>query len=117
MIPNISTVEQFSPTSLEVSFIETLIFYTCLDSFNESIDSKGYLYQKTKEGSKFIHDVCDVLWKIADSDEHFEQRVNEYEHLLKQANPNKNEPLTILRFQRVNNFRTVNRTAQGGETH
>jgi hypothetical protein len=117
MIPNINTVEQFSPTSLEIAFIETLIFYTCLDSFNEAIDSRGNIFQKTKEGSKFIHDLSDVLWTIADRDEYFEQRVDEYADLLKRANSSQNEALTVLLNQRVNNFRTVNRNAVGGDKH
>lgn len=117
MIPNINTLEQTTPTSLEVAFIETLIFYTCLDSFNEAIDSQGNIFQKTKEGSKFIHDLSDVLWTIADRDEYFEQRVDEYADLLKRANSSKNESLTVLLNQRVNNFRTVNRHAVGGDKH
>lgn len=116
MIPNINTTEQVSPTSLEIAFIETLIFYTCLDSFNEAIDSNGYVFQKTKDGAKHIHDITSTLWQIADSDECFEQRVIEYEHILKSANPKKNEPLTMLRFQGVNNFKFVNQTRKGGET-
>ena len=117
MIPNINTVEQFTPTSLEIAFIETLIFYTCLDSFNEAIDSRGNIFQKTKEGSKFIHDLNNVLWTIADRDEYFDQRVDEYADLLKRANSSQNEPLTVLLNQRVNNFRTVNRHATGGDKH
>lgn len=117
MIPNINTVEQFSPTSLEVAFIETLIFYTCLDSFNEAIDSNGNIFQKTREGTAFIRDLTEVLWKIADKDEYFEQRVDEYADLLKRANSSRNEPLTILLNKRVDNFRTVNRNAVGGDKH
>lgn len=117
MIPNINTVEQFSPTSLEIAFIETLIFYTCLDSFNEAIDSNGNIFQKTREGTAFIRDLTEILWKIADKDEYFEQRVDEYADLLKRANSSKNEPLTILLNKRVDNFRTVNRNAVGGDRH
>lgn len=114
MIPNINTVEQFSPTSLEVAFIETLIFYTCLDSYDEATDSNGFLYQKTREGTKAIHDFTALLWKIADKDPYFEQRVDEYADLLKRATKGKNEALTVFNTKQVNNFRTVNRNAVGG---
>ena len=117
MIPNINTLEQISLTSLETSFIETLIFYTCLDSYGEVTDSDGFLYQKTREGAKFIHDVVSLLWQIADKDADFDKRVDEYEQLLKQANHGKNEALTVFSDRRVNNFRTVNRHAKGGDKH
>lgn len=114
---NINIVSRVTPTELETAFIETLIFYTCLDSYSEAYDRNGYLFQKTKEGAKFIHDVAEILWKIAEQDEHFEKRVNEYEQLLKQVKHNSNEALTILTVNRVNNFRTVNRHATGGDNY
>lgn len=111
-----NTVEKITPTSLEISFIETLIFYTCLDAYNEAIDSKGNIFQKTREGSAFIRDVAEILWKIADSDPSFDERVAEYEDLLKRANNKQNEPLTIMLNNRVDNFRTVNHSRRGGES-
>ena len=111
-----NTVEKITPTSLEISFIETLIFYTCLDAYDEAIDSKGNIFQKTREGSAFIKNVAEVLWKIADNDPAFEERISEYEDLLKQANSLENEPLTIMLNRRVDNFRTVNHTRKGGDT-
>lgn len=114
---DINFVNRITPTDLEVSFIETLIFYTCLDSYGEVTDSEGFLYQKTRDGAKFIHDVVALLWKIADKDEDFMKRVEEYEHLLKQATKGKNEALTVFHDRRVNNFRTVNQQAKGGDAH
>lgn len=111
-----NTVEKITPTSLEIAFIESLIFYTCLDSYNEAIDSKGNIFQKTREGSAFIRDVAEILWKIADSDPAFDERVAEYEDLLKKANNKQNEPLTIMLNNRVDNFRTVNHSRRGGES-
>ena len=117
MIPNINTVEQLSPTSLEVAFIETLIFYTCLDSYDEATDTNGYVYQKTRDGTKAIHDFTALLWKIADKDPCFEQRVDEYADLLKKATEGKNEALTVFNTKQVNNFRTVNRHSERGDKH
>lgn len=112
-----NTRERISPTSLEVSFIETLIFYTCLDSYNEAIDHKGYVYQKTKEGSQFIKNVTEILWKIASQDEDFDERVAEYEDMLKRCQNADNKPLTIMRDRQVNNFRTVKPPHRGGENY
>lgn len=110
-------LEQTTPTSLEVSFIETLIFYTCLDSYSEAIDSNGYVFQKTKDGTKFIHDVVEILWKIASQDDCFNQRLSRYEDLLKRSKNVDNKALTILRDRQVNNFRTVKPPHRGGDNY
>lgn len=117
MIPNSNIIDIISPTPLEVSFIETLIFYVCLDSYGEVTDSNGYTYQKTRQGAKAISDIVQVLWDIASKDEIFDKRVDEYADLLKKAVNPENKPLTVFNERRVNNFRNVNQQRKGAEKH
>ena len=117
MIPNANILDILSPTPLEVSFIEKYLFYVVLDQCGEAITDDGYVYQKTKKGAEFIHGVAEILQEIADKDEIFMKRVENYHETLMSCIKPKNEALATYLDKRVDNFRTVNRQAKGGDEH